>query len=182
ILHVSGISLAISPSACDACFAAMRLAREVGVSVSFDTNLRTRLWPADRARAIIHEAVRLADVLLPGFDDATALTGLTDPHEIVSFYKKLGPRIVALTLGPDGALVADGDNVHEIPPRPAKLVDASGAGDCFDGAFLARLVAGDAVPDAARYATVAASLSVEGFGAIAPVPRHDDVKNALAAT
>ena len=56
-LHVSGISLAISTSACDATFAAMRAARAAGAKVQIDTNLRLRLWPLDRARAVIHAAV-----------------------------------------------------------------------------------------------------------------------------
>lgn len=179
-LHLSGISLAISASAADTCFAAMRAAREAGVTVSFDLNLRKLLWPTDRARAIIHAALAFTDVALPGMDDARELSGLTDPLEIVRFYQGFGPRIVALTLAEDGALVAEGDAVHEIAPRPARLVDASGAGDCFDGSFLARLCAGDDVAKAARYATVAASMSVEGVGAIAPVPYARDVEAELA--
>ena len=179
ILHLSGISLAISESACDACFAAMKAAREAGVTISIDTNLRTLLWPVDRARAIIHEAMRMADIALPGMDDARLLCGIEDPSEIIDFYSSLGPKIVALTLGETGALIGEGDTVHEIAPRPAKLVDASGAGDCFDGAFLARLSAGDDVPVAAAYATAAASLSVEGYGAIAPIPTASQVRQAL---
>ena len=57
ILHASGISLAISASACDATFEAMSLARDAGVLVSFDTNLRLRLWPLARARAMIGAAM-----------------------------------------------------------------------------------------------------------------------------
>ncbi|MEO1102125.1 MAG: sugar kinase [Pseudomonadota bacterium] len=179
ILHLSGISLAISPSACDACFAAMRIAREAGTLVSIDTNLRTLLWPVDRAAAITHAAMRWCDIALPGLDDARQLCGLTDPEEIVAFYQNLGATTVALTLGEQGALVAHGEARHTLPPRPAKLVDASGAGDCFDGAFLARLVAGDGADAAGRYAIAAASLSVEGFGAIAPIPQAVAVRAAL---
>ncbi|MEM7695995.1 MAG: sugar kinase [Pseudomonadota bacterium] len=179
ILHLSGISMAISPSACDACFAAMRLAKEAGVTVSLDTNLRTLLWPVDRARAVIHDAMRFVDIALPGMDDARALSGLTDPDEIVDFYRDLGPNVVALTVGEDGARVALGDERLIVPSRKAALKDASGAGDCFDGAFLARISAGDSVADAAHYAVVAASLSVEGYGAIAPIPRAEAVHAAL---
>jgi len=180
VLHLSGISQAISASAADAAFAAMRIAREAGTVVSYDLNLRKSLWPVERARAIIHEAVRIADIALPGMDDALALTGLRDPRDIVAFYRALGPRIVALTLGDGGALVADGEAIHEIAPRRANLVDASGAGDCFDGAFLARWLAKGDVADAANYANVAASLSVEGYGAIAPIPDGRTVERALA--
>jgi 2-dehydro-3-deoxygluconokinase len=181
VLHLSGISQAISTSAADACFAAMKTAREAGTTVSYDLNLRRSLWSLERARAVIHEAVRMADIALPGIDDAMALTGLDSPSDIIAFYRALGPRIVALTLGEGGAIVADGEAVHEIPPRRASLVDASGAGDCFDGAFLARWLSDGDVAAAARYANCAASLSVEGYGAIAPIPRAGAVEAALAA-
>ncbi len=106
VLHASGISQAISSSAADAVFSAMRTARAAGVTISYDTNLRLRLWPLDRARAVIHAAAGLADILRPGIDDARQLAGLADPDHIVDFYLSLGPRIVALTLGEEGALIA----------------------------------------------------------------------------
>jgi 2-dehydro-3-deoxygluconokinase len=180
IMHASGISQAISSSAADAVFAAMRAARAAGVTVSYDTNLRLRLWPLDRARAVIHAAVALADILLPSIDDAMHLTGLADPDRIVDTYLGLGPRIVALTLGGRGVLVATADRRETIPPRPIKLVDATGAGDAFDGAFLAEyLRVGDPFA-AARYANVAAALSTEGYGAVAPIPRRAVVEAAMA--
>ena len=181
VLHLSGISQAISASAADACFAAMALARAAGVMVSYDLNLRLRLWPLDRARAVIHGAMRQVDIARPGLDDARQLTGLDDPREILDFYADLGPRIVAMTLGADGAIVKADGVVIEIGPFPTTLVDASGAGDCFDGAFLARFLKDGDVEAAARYANCAAALSVRGYGAIAPVPHAADVEAALAA-
>ncbi len=91
ILHASGISQAISESCADAAYAAMRHARQSGTTISYDTNLRLRLWPLDRARAIIHGAVALSDIALPGLDDAQQLTGLERPEEICDFY--LQPRL-----------------------------------------------------------------------------------------
>ncbi|UOM35076.1 sugar kinase [Acuticoccus sp. I52.16.1] len=181
LLHLSGISQAISPTACDTCFAAMDTAKDVGVPVSYDLNYRARLWPLARARAVIHEAVAMATIALPGFDDASALSGLTDPAAILDFYAGLGPRVVALTLGADGAMVREGERTHAVPPFPTEAVDASGAGDCFDGAFLVKwLEAGDAAA-AARTAACAAALSVRGYGAVAPIPTAEAVAAALAA-
>jgi 2-dehydro-3-deoxygluconokinase len=181
ILHTSGISLAISSSAADTVFTAMRIARGAGVDVSLDTNLRLRLWPLDRARAIVHAAAGLTDLLRPSIDDARQLTGLTDPDKIVDFYLGLGPKVVALTLGEDGALIATAGKRERIPSRRAKLVDATGAGDMFDGAFLAEyLRTGDPFA-AGRYANVAAALSTEGYGAVAPMPRRAAVEAAIAA-
>ena len=70
---------------------------------------------------------------------------------------------------------------HRIAPFACKPVDATGAGDTFGGAFVARLVAGDSLRDAGRYAAAAAALSTEGYGAVAPIPRAAAVRAALEA-
>ena len=179
LLHLSGISLAISDSARDTGLAAMALAREAGVAVSFDTNLRLKLWPLERARAVMAEAMRRCDLCLPSLDDISALTGQSDPDALVDHCLALGARIVALKLGADGALVANRDERHRIAPLPCKPVDATGAGDTFGGAFVARWLAGDDLREAGRYAAAAAALSTEGYGAVEPIPHADRVRAAL---
>lgn len=180
ILHVSGISQAISSSAADAVFEAINIANEAGVQVSYDTNLRSRLWPLSRARAIIHEGVSRSRIALPGFDDATILTGLQDPEAIADYYLKLGPKIVALTLGEKGTLVVTPERGELIAAMPVKAVDATGAGDTFDGNFLAEIAAGRDAFAAARYANAAAALSTLGFGAVAPMPCREKVEAFIA--
>jgi 2-dehydro-3-deoxygluconokinase len=180
ILYASGISQGISASAADAVFHAIAIARGAGVQVAYDTNYRPRLWPAARAAAVIHAALALADIALPGFDDALALTGLTDPDAMVDFYLRLGPKLVVLKMGAEGAILATPERRLRIPPVPCTPVDATGAGDTFCGSFLARLAAGDPPEAAARYAATAAALSTEGYGAVAPIPRRDAVLAALA--
>lgn len=180
MLHFSGISLAISDSSAAACTAAMAEVRQAGGRVACDTNLRLNLWGLEEARTAIHGAMAGVDIALPGLDDAAHLTGLSDPSEIATFYHQLGPTIVALTLGSEGALVSV-DGEQTIVPAPAvEAVDASGAGDCFDGAFLARLIAGDSPVEAARYAVTAAALSVQGFGAVVPIPTREAVLALMA--
>ena len=181
VLHLSGVSLAISLSACDAALAAIGHARANGVRVSFDTNLRLKLWPLARARAVMVEAIRHTDICLPSWDDVTVLTGLTGRDEIVDYLLALGPRVVALKLGKQGAYVATPDERREVPGHVMDAVDATGAGDCFGGAFVARIVAGDDPFAAARYANMAAALSTQGFGAVAPIPGRNAVEKALAA-
>jgi 2-dehydro-3-deoxygluconokinase len=180
-LHLSGISAAISESACETCFAAVALARDAGVRVSFDTNLRLKLWPLERARDVMRRLIAAADVCLPSVDDVRAISGFDDADALVDFCLGLGARAVALKLGAEGALVADGARRVRIAPHPCKAVDATGAGDTFAGALLARLVAGDDLVTAARYASVAAALSTEGYGAVAPIPRAEQVRAALGA-
>ncbi|WP_068108480.1 sugar kinase [Tropicimonas marinistellae] len=181
ILHVSGISQAISATAADAVFAAIETVKAAGGTVSYDTNLRLKLWPLTRARAVIHEGISQCDIALPGLDDALHLTGLKDPDAIVDVYLGLGAKVVALTLGAKGALVATPDTRELIAGRKADAVDATGAGDTFDGAFLARIAAGDDPFAAAHYANAAAALATQGYGAVEPMPYRKDVEAFLAA-
>jgi 2-dehydro-3-deoxygluconokinase len=181
VLHVSGISQAISANAADAVFAAIRIAREAGVAVSYDTNLRLRLWPLARAQAVTNAAMALADIARPGLDDARQLTGIEDPDAIADFYLARGSRIVAMTLGKAGALVATHTERRRIPSIKVDAVDATGAGDCFDGAFLAEWVNTGDPFKAAAYATVAAALSTTGYGAVAPLPLRAAVLKAMSS-
>ncbi|MBB5752803.1 sugar kinase [Prosthecomicrobium pneumaticum] len=180
MLHTSGISQAISSGAADLVFAALRVARSAGVGVFYDTNLRLRLWPIDRARATIHAAVAMSTIVKTSIEDARDLTGLERPEEIVDFYLRLGPSIAIVTMGPDGALVATARRRETVPAIRVKPLDATGAGDTFDGAFMAEYLAGGDPFAAARYANAAAGLSTEGYGAVAPMPRREWVLAALA--
>ena len=134
-----------------------------------------------RAAAVIHAAIGLADIAFPGLEDALALTGLSELDAIADFYLRMGPRLVVLKMGAEGALVATPGTRLRIPAFACTPVDATGAGDAFCGSFLARIVAGDTAEDAARYAAVAAALKCEGFGAVAPIPRAEQVREAMAA-
>ncbi|KVU24031.1 2-dehydro-3-deoxygluconokinase [Burkholderia ubonensis] len=178
-VHLSGISLAIGTAACDAAFAAMEHARRNGVKVSFDTNLRLKLWPLPRARAVMREALRQTDICLPSWEDVTAITGADDRDAIVDAMLELGPQVVALKLGKDGAYVATPHERRVVPGFTVEAIDATGAGDCFGGAFVARIVAGDDPFTAARYANAAAALSTTGYGAVAPIPRRDAVERLM---
>ena len=180
-LHLSGISQAISPTACDTAFAAMHAAREQGTRIAFDSNLRLSLWPLDRARACIGEAVRLCDLFLPSMDDMTALTGLRHADEVLDWSHAHGARQVVLKLGAEGAIVSDGQQRTRIEAMRVQAVDATGAGDGFAGNLLARLCQGDGLVQAARYANAAAALSVQGRGAVEPLPTPAAVHALLQA-
>jgi 2-dehydro-3-deoxygluconokinase len=181
ILHVSGISQAISTGACDSVFAAIAIAEESGARVSYDPNLRAKLWPLARARATIVATIAQCDWFLPSFDEAKTLSGYDEANAIIEWCHALGAPVVALKCGPGGVVVSDGQRTETIPGLEIECVDATGAGDCFDGAFAARSLAGDSPFDAARYANVAAALATTGFGAVAPLPRDAAVRKVLDA-
>jgi 2-dehydro-3-deoxygluconokinase len=180
VLHLSGISQAISGSACDACFAAIEAARSAGAKISYDTNLRLKLWPLPRARAVIRATLALADWALPSIDDAKLLFDRDDPDAIIAACHDVGVPLVILRSGAQGCVVSDGRRRERIAGHKVQAVDATGAGDCFDGAFTVRVLAGDDPVDAARYANAAAALATTGYGAVAPLPRDTEVRALLA--
>lgn len=178
-LHVSGISLAISTSACDTVLAAMTWARECKTQVSLDANLRLKLWPLARAQACLKQAITLCDVFLPSEDEVKPLMGADDPLAVLDWAQQLGARHVVLKRGAQGAVVRTGAQQFDIAGHAVQRVDATGAGDCFAGNLLTRLAKGDGWLEAAQYANAAAALSVQGYGAVAPLPRPEAVRALL---
>ncbi len=179
ILHLSGISLAISASACATALQAMRQAAAAGALVSFDSNLRLKLWSLEQARPKLLQAIALCQLFLPSLEELQALCGEQEPERIVDWCHAQGAARVVLKLGEQGCIVSEGEMRTRIEGYRVPLRDATGAGDCFCGNLLARLAAGDRLLEAARYANAAAALAVQGFGAVAPLPRPDQVRALL---
>ena len=180
-LHVSGISQAISASAADSVFHAINIARAAGVKVAYDPNLRLKLWPLERARAVILATIPLTDYFLPSLDDVRLLSGMDDPIAILDWCHRQGARTVVFKLGKAGSWVSHSAERTRIPAFPVDAIDATGAGDCFDGSLLARLAAGDDVVTAAHWASAAAALTTTAYGAVAPLPTADRVAQFLAS-
>ena len=180
LLHTSAITHAISDSSSDAVFKAIEIAKENNTLVSFDTNLRLKLWPLSRARAVIHETARLVDFCMPSLDGARMLTGLEDANAVADFYLNLGAKNVILKMGADGAMVATADRRFTTGGHKVNTVDATGAGDCFSGAFLSQVVKDKSLEDALFYANSAAALTTTGYGAVAPIPTQAQVEAFIA--
>lgn len=178
--HTSGISQAISDNACDTVSAAIEAARGAGVRIAYDSNIRLRLWPLARARAVIRATVALADYFLLSIEDAEALCGSKDADAILDWCHEAGAKVVALKLGAAGVIGSDSKRRDKIVGHAVDSVDATGAGDCFAGALLARMAAGDDFWEGLRYSNAAAALATTGFGAVAPLPRPDAVRRLLS--
>jgi len=172
VLHLSGITLGISPSMRASAFAAMERANTADTLVSLDLNFRLKLWSAFEAAGALMKAARKADIIFASDDEAAALFELTSPNEVASFFLDLGAQIVVAKSGADGALLATSTMRREIPPAPSKPVDSSGAGDSFAGAFLAWFVETGDAEFASEKAAVVAAATVSGFGAVEPIPRR----------
>lgn len=138
LLHVTGITPALSATASAAVFSAVETARDRGAVVSFDINHRSRLWSADAARSTYQRLVASADIVFAS-DDEAALTlgGDGTPRELADGLRALGAHTVVIKLGDRGAgSLVDGEWRERAAARVA-VVDTVGAGDAFVGAYLA---------------------------------------------
>lgn len=170
LVYFSGITLAIlDREARKTLLSAISNARAAGSQVAFDPNYRPRLWPErETAQVAIAEALAVSDIALPTFPDEQMLHGDRTPEDTA---ERIGRSVreVVVKNGELPALVsvgADGQEVAAI--HVAKPVDTTGAGDSFNGGYLAARLAGLAPADAARRAHRVASRVVQVRGALAP--------------
>ncbi|MCA0205201.1 MAG: sugar kinase [Proteobacteria bacterium] len=171
LIHVSGITLAIlTPEARRVLRDELARARQGGALVSFDPNWRPALWPGpDVARSAMRELLAVCDIALPSWPDEGALFGDTDPQVCCGRLLSLGVPEVALKLGAEGALTATAGTPAQVVPALPDLtpLDTTGAGDGFNGAYLAARLAGHAPTVAARLANRMAAEVIGVYGALA---------------
>jgi len=179
IFHSSGISQAISASCREAVFRAAEIAKKAGRMFSYDPNIRLKLWSADTARAIVSYTLEMADIVMPSMEDAKIITGKSTPENAGRRMLKKGPKVVAVKLGREGCLVVTEDKNVRVPGFDIKVVDTTGAGDAFDGAFLTGILEGLSIEKAAELANAVAALKSRGRGAVAPLPKRSQVEEFL---
>jgi 2-dehydro-3-deoxygluconokinase len=170
LIYLSGISLAIlPPEDREQALLLLRSLRGRVGTIAFDPNVRPELWPdIQTARAVIEAAVGLADIVLPSTEDLTLLHGPGAPEALAARLWRLGAREIALTMGADGCLVVTPQGRVALPAAGVAVIDASGAGDAFNGAYLAARLAGSSPVEAAEAGLAVASRVVAAAGAIVP--------------
>ena len=176
VFHTSGITQAISASCRNSVERVFDELDRTAVSMTYDPNLRLRLWPVSMAKEVILRTMGKADIVFPSLEDAQTLVGAERPEELAGRILDLGCRLVALKLGAEGCIVADNKEISRIPAFPVKVVDTTGAGDAFDAGFLASVLEGKSAREAAVFANAVAALKCLGKGAIVPQPRRSEVE------
>lgn len=164
-LHLTAWSFFTDPPR-TAARAAARLAQASGATLSFDPGSFQMIDEMGAHEFLSGTEDLGIDIFLPNFEEGKALTGLDEPDAIAAKLAEVYPNaLIMLKLDADGALVhADGTATH-IPPATNNLVDATGAGDSFAGAFLARYLVGVDAVQAARFATAVSAWVIEHIGA-----------------
>src|SRR5699024_4584276 len=138
VLHITGVFLAVNKDKNIGLIKkAAKIAKENGVLVSMDPNIRLRLWTKEEVKAAIHELLPYVDILLTGDEEADILFDTMETDKIIEEAKKLGISYVAIKQGENGAVgYHDGEFIDAPPVKAKKVVDTVGAGDGFDAGFV----------------------------------------------
>jgi ribokinase len=164
-LHMTAWSFFVDPPR-SAARAAARLAQDCGATLSFDPASFQMIEEMGVAHFLACTQDLGIDVFLPNYQEGEVLTGLDEPEAIAAALAKLYPQaLIMLKLDADGSLVYQDGIATQVPPATNNLVDATGAGDSFAGAFLARFLGGATAVEAARFATTISAWVIEHLGA-----------------
>ena len=167
LVYVSGISLAILSYADRQ--AAIELLGSVKTKVAFDPNIRPALWKSmDEARHTFEAMVKVASIVLPSRQDYQLMYGMDDPQSQIEFTATLTDAEIALTCDEDGCRLRVGDEIIALPTQAVQVVDTSGAGDSFNGAYLAARLKGRDPREAVKDGLALAAKVVAQPGAIIP--------------
>jgi sugar/nucleoside kinase (ribokinase family) len=178
-VHITGSALSIGESARQACYKAMRLCKANGGRVSFDPNIRPELSGVEKVRQICRPVLEECDLLLPSGEEAAMLTGDIDAKMACRTLIEGGIEIVALKRGAAGSTVFTAQQTIEVPSMPVVEIDPTGAGDCYDAAFVVGLLEGWDLHRIARFANVVGALAVTKKGPMEGAPWRKDIEERL---
>lgn len=176
ILHITGITPALSPSCLDTVKKAACIARENGVTVSFDLNIRLKLWDRKRATRVIKSILPGVDIVLTGKEEAEIIFGIDDEEEIFSSFFAFGIKTIALKMGKMGCRVAGSNQKHIVQPfKVSRVIDTIGAGDAFDAGFLAGVLEKKTLLECGILGNAMGAFAVTTTGDIDGLPDRDEL-------
>jgi len=178
-LHIMGCSITGSPSMGDAIIQAVRVAKDSGVKISFDPNIRPELLNG-QIMDYYNEIIEACDVLLTGKSELRILFG--DPSDAVNQLLKKKDRIVVVKDGSRGTALYTRAEAFSMATYPAVEVDPTGAGDCFDATFLSMICKGSDLKTAVNYANAAGALAVQTRGPMEGNTFKKDLDTFLASS
>ncbi|EMA53697.1 sugar kinase [Halococcus salifodinae] len=177
-LHLTGITPALSDSCRETVFAAVERAREADVTISFDPNLREKLWDStEEMRSTLLDLVGAADIVLPGIEEGRTLFDADDPEAIAAACLDRGADLAAVKLGAAGALVADHATTERVAGYDVeRVVDPVGAGDGFAAGFLAGRLRGLDPVEATERANAIGAFATTVAGDIEGLPTSEELE------
>lgn len=178
LVHVTGIPPALSQSARKATFRLMDRAKEAGIFITFDPNLRPVLWEDEETMCtVLNQLAAKADVVLPGIGECKILVGTEDKKEAADFYQKLGVKTVIIKDGSKGAYVQTADEKYDVAGyKVEKVVDTVGAGDGFAVGVLSGILEGLDLKDSVKRGNAIGAIQVMNIGDNEGLPTPKELK------
>ncbi len=162
ILHITGITPVLSQTCAQAIEHAISLAKKHGLLISFDPNIRKKLWGAADYTQQLRALTLAADIVLIGLDEAKLLFAVDSAEAAVATILAENPTAqIAVKNGKEGAVVANTDEQHSILPYACHCVEPIGAGDAFSAGFLAGVLAGEPLAVCGKMGAIAGALATE---------------------
>jgi 2-dehydro-3-deoxygluconokinase len=164
-LHISGITPVLSEDCYETILRAMELAKEYQVKISFDPNIRRKLWKDQDYTGRIRDIAVRSQILLMGLDEAEVLFGSREPQKLQKqIFSGSEVEMAAMKNGAAGAWVADRASCSPIEPYPCKCIDPVGAGDGFNAGFLAGLLEQKTLVECGQLGAIIGALATENLG------------------
>lgn len=181
LVHLTGITTALSESARELVVDVARRARERGIVVCFDPNYRPALWASpQQAAAAQRRVLPYVDWFLCGLEEGNLLFGTSGAEQLVEAVRQAGAHDVAVRVGADGAMVSDGPTLAAVPvPRVVSVSDEVGAGDGFAAGFAYGLLRSWPPRACAAAGNVIAAAALAGTGDWETFPRLEEVRDEL---
>ncbi|MBX4267953.1 sugar kinase [Clostridium estertheticum] len=176
ILHITGITPALSESCRKTLFKAIEVAKANKVLVSFDPNIRLKLWTKEEAIPVMLEIAKLSDIIFPGIDEGEMLLGFTKPNDIADSFIKMGCSVVAVKLGEEGCYIADKDRgLYVNAYKLENPQDTVGAGDGFAAGFLSGMLNKLDLKECGEYANGVGAMAVLVKGDMEGYPNYEQL-------
>jgi len=179
LLHVTGITLALSESCKQTVLAAVAAAKEAGVKISFDPNLRLKLWSIEEAREVVLQLAEQADYFLPGWDELQLLYGTDDFEVVKGHLSKLAATSIVKGYNDSTVVIEKGESAAIPFFKAEQVIDTVGAGDGFCAGFLTGLLQGKSATEAVRIGSINGSLVVQMRGDWEALPEWSTVERHL---
>ncbi len=182
ILHLSGITPALSESCKATTNYLVDFAKKNHISISFDPNIRLKLWSKEEAVACLYDILVKSDIVLLNISEAKILLGTDDVPIIIEKLRGFGTEKIAVKLGSKGAVVADREKIYQCPQFDTVVVDNIGAGDAFNSGFLCGVIEGKDTEMCGKMGSMMGALAVSSYGDVEGLPNREQLENYLNHT
>lgn len=180
VLHLTGIYPAIDPNNMAVFERAIELAKKHELKISFDPNIRLRMWSKEEAKKVLSKILPSVDILLAGDEEMEIIIGEKEPRAIIEKAKQLGISFIAVKQGEKGAVgYYDGDIIESPVVKASKVVDTVGAGDGFNSGALFGILNGWSLERTMRFANTIGSMVVGVLGDNEGLPYYEEVQERL---